>query len=184
MIWFFSVGALALLGIDQFTKWLTIRFIMPVSTVPIIKNVFHLTYIENAGAAFGIMQNKTWLFVVITVLFLAAVLGYFIKRKPQSKLMVCALTLLTGGALGNFIDRIFRGYVVDMLDFRLIHFAVFNMADVFVVAGALLLAYYLIFVEGRKKPVAYQTADVISTYIYRKDEQEQPQEQKEQTDDE
>ena len=68
-----------------------------------------------------------------------------IKKKPQNKLLVISLTMLTGGALGNFIDRIFRGYVVDFLDFCLINFPIFNVADCFVVIGAILIAIYILF---------------------------------------
>lgn len=151
MLFFYIIGSLLLVGIDQLVKWLTVRFIMPVGTIPVIKDVFHLTYLENSGAAFGVLQDRIWLFAIITVVFVAAVTWYVIKKKPDSRLVLVSLTLLAGGALGNFIDRVSRGYVVDLFDFRLINFAIFNCADVFVVVGAFLLAFYLIFVEGRRE---------------------------------
>ena len=151
LILFFAVGAALLLGVDQLVKYLVIRYVMPVSTVPIIENVFHLTYLENYGAAFGVLQNKLWIFIPITVVFVGFVVFYLVKRRPTSRLQIVSLTLLVGGALGNFLDRIVRGYVVDMFDFRLIHFAIFNCADVFVVVGTVLLALYLVFVEDAKK---------------------------------
>ena len=119
-----------------------------VETIPLIENVFHLTYCENRGAAFGILQNRFGLFFCITAVVLVAVTVYMIKKRPQNLCLNLSVTLLVGGALGNFIDRIFRGFVVDFFDFRLIHFAIFNVADCFVVCGAVLLAWYLIFVEG------------------------------------
>ncbi len=148
---FVIVGAIVLLGIDQLVKYLTVLCVKPAVTVPIIQDVFHLTYVENRGAAFGVLQERLGLFVIITLVFIIGVFWFLVRYKPQSKLLLTSLALLVGGALGNFLDRIIRGYVVDMFDFRLIHFAVFNAADVFVVVGAILLACYLIFVEGKKE---------------------------------
>ena len=139
---------LVLAFIDQLSKLAVLKFVRPVETIPLIENVFHLTYCENRGAAFGILQNRFGLFFCITAVVLVAVTVYMIKKRPQNLCLNLSVTLLVGGALGNFIDRIFRGFVVDFFDFRLIHFAIFNVADCFVVCGAVLLAWYLIFVEG------------------------------------
>lgn len=151
MLGLFFIGIAVLLAADQFTKWMILERLTQVETVPLIRNVFHLTYCENRGAAFGILQNQIWIFVVITVLVLAAVVFYMVRYRPKSKWLNAALILLVGGALGNFIDRIFRGFVVDFLDFRLINFPIFNVADCFVVVGAVLLACYLIFSEYHKE---------------------------------
>lgn len=151
MLVLYIVGSLLLFAVDQISKLLVCKFVQPALTIPLWKQVFHLTYLENRGAAFGILQNKFIFFYIITVLVLLAVLLYVIKKRPQSRVLNISLALLSGGALGNFVDRLFRGYVVDFLDFRLINFPVFNLADCFVVCGAFLLAAYIIFVEGKGK---------------------------------
>lgn len=148
MLALYCIGVIVLAFIDQLSKLAVLKFVRPVETIPLIENVFHLTYCENRGAAFGILQNRFGLFFCITAVVLVAVTVYMIKKRPQNLCLNLSVTLLVGGALGNFIDRIFRGFVVDFFDFRLIHFAIFNVADCFVVCGAVLLAWYLIFVEG------------------------------------
>ncbi len=151
MLGVFFIGIAILLLLDQITKWIVLKTLVSVDTVALIDGIFHLTYCENRGAAFGIMQNQVWFFVIVTIVVLAAVIWYMIKHKPENKWLNLSLTLLIGGALGNFIDRIFRGYVVDFLDFRLINFPIFNVADCFVVVGAIILACYLIFSEYEKE---------------------------------
>ncbi len=151
MLGVFFVGIAALLLLDQITKWIVLNTLTKVDTVALIDGIFHFTYCENRGAAFGIMQNRVWFFVVITIAVFIAVIWYMIKYKPKNKWLIFSLTLLMGGALGNFVDRIFRGYVVDFLDFRLINFPIFNVADCFVVIGAILLACYMIFSEYEKE---------------------------------
>ena len=151
MLGVFFVGIAALLLLDQLTKRIVLNTLTKVDTVALIDGIFHLTYCENRGAAFGIMQNRVWFFVVVTVAVFVAVIWYMIKYKPKNKWLNFSLTLLMGGALGNFVDRIFRGYVVDFLDFRLINFPIFNVADCFVVIGAILLACHIIFSEYEKE---------------------------------
>lgn len=129
---------------DQITKYLTILFLKPIDTLPIIKDVIHLTYVENTGAAFGMLKNQRWLFMVVSSVAIIALLIYLFKKKTQPKLENLAIAFIVGGGIGNMIDRIFLGYVVDMIDFRLINFAVFNVADSFVCVGAGLLMLYVI----------------------------------------
>lgn len=150
MLVLYIVGSLLLLAVDQLSKLLVCEFLQPIFSVPLWKNVFHLTYVENRGAAFGILQNKFIFFYIVTVLVILGVTIFLIIKRPKSPCLNVALTLLAGGALGNFVDRLFRGFVVDFLDFRLIHFPVFNLADCFVVCGAFLLAGYIIFLEGKE----------------------------------
>ncbi len=130
--------------LDQITKYLTILFLKPIDTLPIIKDVIHLTYVENTGAAFGMMKDARWLFMTVSTVAIIALLIYLFKKKTQSKLENLAIAFIVGGGIGNMIDRIFLGYVVDMIDFRLINFAVFNVADSFVCVGAGLLMLYII----------------------------------------
>lgn len=141
---FYFLGAACLIGIDQLTKWLVLEYVKPVRTIPLWEDIFHLTYCENRGAAFGMLQNWFGFFYMMTIIVVLAVTIYMVTRRPESGFVTFSFTLLVGGALGNFMDRLFRGFVVDFLDFRLIHFPIFNMADCFVVCGAILLAAYVI----------------------------------------
>ena len=150
MLILFFIGAALLVLIDQLTKLAVCQFVQGVATIPLIPDVFHFTYHRNTGAAFGIMQGQFGVFFVVTVLVVAAVVAYVLLKRPKSLWLTLSLTLLTGGALGNFVDRLFRGYVVDFLDFRLIYFPIFNGADCFVVCGAILLMAYVVFVEGKE----------------------------------
>lgn len=130
--------------LDQLTKYLTILFLKPVDTLPIIEDVLHLTYVENTGAAFGMMKDQRWLFMIVSTVAIIALLIYLFKKKTQPKLENLAIAFIVGGGIGNMIDRVLLGYVVDMIDFRLINFAVFNVADSFVCVGAGLLMLYII----------------------------------------
>ena len=150
MLIIYFLGAVLLAVLDQLSKLAVLQFLKPVTTIPILEGIFHLTYCENRGAAFGILQGRFGLLFVITALVVLVVTVYMIKRKPKNPLLVSAITLLIGGALGNLIDRVFRGFVVDFLDFALIHFPVFNLADCFVVVGAVLLIFYVLFFDTDK----------------------------------
>lgn len=137
-----------LVACDRYTKYLAQTYLRPIGSVPVIDGVFSLTYVENSGAAFGMLQGARWFFVVLTVLILVFMVVYFRKlpsEKPYLYVKLCIL-LVAAGAVGNFIDRLLRGYVVDFLHFTLIDFPVFNAADCFVSCGAVLLAFLLVFV--------------------------------------
>ncbi len=134
--------AVILLVIDRLTKYLATVYLKPIGSVPLIKGVFDLSYVENTGAAFGMFQGARWFFVVLTVLILAA-LPYIYRRLPQTKynrLMRFMMFQIAAGAVGNFIDRLIRGSVVDFFYFSLIDFPVFNMADIYLVTGSILFA--------------------------------------------
>ncbi|MBR5453698.1 MAG: signal peptidase II [Clostridia bacterium] len=139
-----SVGAVIL---DQLTKLLAVNLLKPIDTCPIIKDVLHLTYSENTGAAFGMLKNARWVFMVFSAVAIIAIIAYFFTVKPTDKLCVVSLAFILGGGIGNMIDRIFIGYVVDFIDFRLIDFAIFNGADSFITVGAALLVLYFIISE-------------------------------------
>lgn len=151
MLALYCIGIILLVAVDQLAKLAVLRFVRPVDTIPLWEGVFHLTYCENRGAAFGILQNRFWLFYIITALVVISVTLFMIKKRPRSLSLSLSLTLLVGGALGNVLDRLFRGFVVDFFDFRLIHFPIFNPADCFVVCGTALLAFYVIYLEGKSE---------------------------------
>lgn len=135
---------LALIIIDRITKVLTVNLLKPVDSMVLIPKVLSLTYVENKGAAFGIMQNARWIFVVVTIIILASLCVYIIKTKPQSKLFKWSAALIGAGAIGNLIDRICYGYVVDMIQATFINFPVFNFADCCIVVGTGLLCLYIL----------------------------------------
>jgi signal peptidase II len=140
-----------IVALDQVTKYLAKTYLKPVGSIPLIPNVFHFTYVENRGAAFGILQNQRWLFIVLTVVISAVIVYYLFTHRQESIVLTIALSMILGGAIGNLIDRLRLGYVVDMLHFVLIDYPVFNVADSFVVIGTLLLAYYILFMADSRE---------------------------------
>ena len=133
--------------LDQWTKSLVVHHLKDQSDIILIPGVFQLHYLENHGAAFGILQNQRIIFVILTIIYLAAVF-WFLHRCPKTgryTLLHIIASVLTAGALGNFIDRLRLGYVVDFFYFSLINFPVFNVADMALVIGLLYIAYRLIF---------------------------------------
>ena len=141
--------AVLLVGADQLIKFWAENTLRQLETIPLIDGVFHLTYVQNFGAAFSTMQHKRIFLILMTSVFLLAILILLATKKLRSPWMVSCWSLVLAGGVGNLLDRIFRegGYVVDMFDFRLINFPVFNLADIFVCVGTGLLIVYLLFFE-------------------------------------
>ncbi|HHY92196.1 MAG TPA: signal peptidase II [Firmicutes bacterium] len=140
-------GAGVVVLLDQAAKLAVQRYLLPGQSVPVWPGVFHLSYVQNPGAAFGILKYQTGFFVAITALVTAAIVVYARRLGPEAGWLRFALALELGGALGNLIDRLRYGYVVDFLDFRV--WPVFNVADMAVVAGVGLIFFYLLRAEGR-----------------------------------
>lgn len=133
---------------DQAVKYISVQYLKPLGSVEVIPGVFNFSYVENRGAAFGILQNQRWLFILLTIVISAGIAYYLITRRRDSLLRRSSLAFILGGAVGNLIDRIYLGYVVDMFHFTWrINFAVFNVADMAVVIGTFLLAYQLLFLD-------------------------------------
>ena len=145
---YFVVGIAAFV-LDLITKISAKSRLQEIGTIPLIEGVFHLTYVENRGAAFGILQGQRWLFVIIAVIFAVVIMLCAAKYGKKSWLLNLGLAFMGAGALGNTVDRICRGYVVDFFDFRLIDFPVFNVADIFVCIGTGLLAIFFVFFEEK-----------------------------------
>jgi signal peptidase II len=143
----FYLLALSLAALDQIIKNYFSGLLSAGQSLPLIKNIFHLTLVKNSGAAFGILPNQRPFLIVIGLLVLGLIL-YFIKKTPKSDyLMLSSLSLILGGSLSNLYDRIVRGYVIDFIDFRV--WPVFNFSDVMIDAGiGLIVLHYLI---NRKK---------------------------------
>ncbi|HOC08302.1 MAG TPA: signal peptidase II [Bacillota bacterium] len=139
MTWIIIISAIVA---DRVSKVICRQYLRPLGSIPVIKGVFHLTYVENTGAAFGMLQGNTW-FLILTSVLVSAVVAYLIwKVKPENRYVKISLALILGGALGNLVDRVLLGYVVDFLDFRI--WPVFNIADSCVVVGAILLGYFVV----------------------------------------
>ena len=141
-----------LIALDQVVKYWALHVLAQIGSIPLINGVFHLTYVENRGAAFGILQDQRILFLCITPIILAAVVYVLKKGYIRTSLGKVSLYLISAGALGNLIDRVWHGFVVDLFDFCLIHFTVFNVADVYVVVGMILFFYYFLIQHDKAVP--------------------------------
>ena len=141
------IGCLLLVVLDQFTKVLALQNLKGQEPITIIPDVFQLLYVENRGAAFGILQNKQWVFLIITAIVLAALIWALPRLSRERHFLPLRLCLcfIGAGAVGNMIDRIFRGYVVDFFYFKLIDFPVFNVADIYVTTSAIVLIFLIVF---------------------------------------
>ena len=153
---------LATLGVDQLTKMWAAGSLaaMEGGIFDLVPGVFRLRYVENRGAAFGMLQGQAWLFYILTAVAVVGI-GYVLlfKRRKMSRLMCIAFALLLSGAVGNFIDRVALGYVRDMFDFYLINFAVFNVADMCITIGAALLILAVFLEERAEKKAKAAAAD-------------------------
>ena len=127
--------------IDQISKILIIKYIDINHSIELIKNFFYLTYTHNEGAAFSILTGQRIFLILIAITILVILFNYIRKNKIKTKVESVAFSLIIGGSLGNLIDRIARGYVVDFLDFKIFgyNYPIFNLADTFIVVGVFLL---------------------------------------------
>ena len=150
-IYFLIIAGVVLL--DQLTKQIVLHTLEVGQSVDLIPGVFRFTHVKNPGAAFGILQDNRWIFIVMSFVAVAAITFYFVKVRPKNPWMYVPLAMIAGGGIGNMIDRLFygetfgNGLVVDFLDFcafpDLWHW-IFNVADAFVVVGAGILFVYLL----------------------------------------
>lgn len=147
---FYYLLAAGIIALDQLTKLLVVKYMELGQSIPLIADVFHLTSHRNMGAAFGILQNQRWLFIIITTVVVIGIVVSMIRIGKNQPRVSLALSLVLGGAIGNFIDRILTGQVVDFLDFTLINFPIFNVADMAITIGVGVLLLDM-FLEGRKK---------------------------------
>ncbi|MBQ2692171.1 MAG: signal peptidase II [Clostridia bacterium] len=159
MIYFISAAFMII--VDQLIKYWAVTELAPIGNINIIKGFFHLTYVENSGAAFSMLEGKQTFFIIIT--FAAFFLFYYIYKTGivSGKLANWAGTFVAGGAIGNFIDRLRLGYVIDMFNFELIDFPVFNFADICITVGGALfvLIIWLDYLnERREKKAAAEKA--------------------------
>ena len=146
MIYYLIIAVIIV--IDRITKSLVSTNMAVGDTIPLIENIFHLTYVQNRGAAFS-MWEQQWLILVLlpAVVMAAGMAVLYIKRKTWNKAYLLSIAFICGGGLGNLIDRVVQGYVVDFFDFRV--FPVFNIADIFICAGCGLLLLYILDFERK-----------------------------------
>ncbi len=135
---------LLMIGADLLTKYWIVTHMALEQSNTIIPGFLNFTYIHNTGAVFGILPDQRWLLIAITAIILVVCIGLLIKTGFKSKLMAWAICLVVAGGVGNLIDRIQRGYVVDFIDVKFMDFYVFNVADCCVVIGALLILLYFV----------------------------------------
>lgn len=150
MISIFLIGILFLL-IDIISKQLVLYFMVENQTIQIIPHFFSLTYVKNTGVAFSMLEGNI-LFILLMSVIVVGVLVYFAKNRESGQLENLCYSMILGGALGNFLDRIFYGYVIDFFDFTLFGFkmAIFNVADILIVCGVFLLIVLELLKERKK----------------------------------
>ena len=133
--------------LDQITKYAVVENMFLGESIEIIPGVLRFTYVRNDGAAFGSLDDARWVFMILSTVFIIGILGYMFWKKPQNKLLLSSLILIGGGGIGNMVDRVSLGYVIDFIDFCAfpkIWMWIFNVADSFVCIGSGLLLLWLI----------------------------------------
>lgn len=140
--------------LDQVSKLIVSDKLISIGTYPLIENILHFTYVENRGAAFGMLADHRWIFMLLSTAAIIVMLVWLFIEKPKSLFVRLAVAFIVAGGVGNMIDRVRLGYVVDFIDCRFIDFYVFNVADSFVCIGCGMLLVGVIYseiVEQRKK---------------------------------
>lgn len=140
--------AVILFIIDQATKYIALTKLKPLGSVTFIDGFMDFTFVENRGAAFGILNGRVWLLLVIAAVICIVIIAAMLKmpNTKEYKWLKWSLMLILAGAIGNVADRLFRGYVVDFFEFTFIKWPVFNMADIYVVIGTIVMAVLVLFV--------------------------------------
>ena len=143
---FMGIFAALIVALDQVTKLLVVNGIPLHTGVEVIPGLFRLTYVQNTGAAFSSFQGMQWLFLLVFILFTAAIIWEFSKKRwPFTSFDRWCIAAVYAGGLGNMIDRLRLGYVVDMIQVEFVDFPVFNVADCFITCGVILLLIHLVF---------------------------------------
>ena len=139
-------AAVLLVGIDRLTKWLASTYVKPSSSINLIsfkdREWLNLTYQENTGAAFSILRDKQLFLIILTSIIILGVIILMISKRVKKPAYIWSFALIVAGGVGNLIDRIAYGYVIDFVDVRIIKFAVFNFADVCAVVGTIMLIVF------------------------------------------
>lgn len=153
------VIAASIVGLDQLVKHWAIKVLSTLDTIPVIQGVLHLTYTENTGAAFSILEGKRWFLVGVTFVVLGMLIYFLIKDTFHGPVARLAISLILGGAVGNMLDRMRTGFVVDMFELRFIRFAIFNVADIFLTMGAVLLIFWVFYTDYKERQTGKAEGD-------------------------
>lgn len=147
---FYVFLAVAVFAADIITKIAAAECLKKIGTIPIINEIFHLTYVENRGMAFGLFKGGRIGFIIATVLIMAVLIVLFVKTEKCNRTawLKGGTALVLSGAVGNLAERITKGFVIDFLDFRIINFPVFNIADIAVCIGAAMLIIHFFRAES------------------------------------
>lgn len=153
MVIFLIIFGIALVAADQLIKLWAVKVLMPVGTMDFIRfddlEILGLKYCENTGAAFSSFSGAKWFLIILVSIMLLGLLIFTVRYKYKRPIFMISSVMIMSGGLGNLIDRVRQGYVVDYLDVKLFNFAVFNFADVCVVLGAVFMLIWLFFVEPK-----------------------------------
>ena len=153
----YSISVIAILVvIDQFIKYVVDLYLKPIGSVPVIKNILQFSYYENDGAMMGMMSGKTVVMTVLALICLGAITFVVFSGKVRFGVDYCCIVLMMSGGLGNIIDRIFRGYVIDYIEVLFVDFYIFNFADCLVTCAAIVMIcnqIYEIIKENKAKKV-------------------------------
>ena len=138
------ISILLLIALDQAVKWYVVKEIPLGGMRRFIPKVVSLTYLKNSGAAFSMLENQQWFFTIITLIAMGAAFVYLYRNIKGSIWLLLGLTLIISGGIGNFIDRVRQGFVVDMFHLDFMNFAIFNVADIYLTVGVGLLLIYIL----------------------------------------
>ncbi|WP_249869854.1 signal peptidase II [Oceanobacillus saliphilus] len=152
MHWYYVI-ALIIIGIDQLTKWIVVKEMELGEQITIIENFFYLTSHRNSGAAWGILQGQMIFFYIVTIIVVVGIIYYMQKFAKNDRTLAVGLSLILGGAIGNFIDRVFRKEVVDFADFIIFNynFPIFNVADSALTIGVIVVIFATIIDELKQR---------------------------------
>lgn len=145
LLW--MIISLAVVGADQLIKYIVIENVSSTDTIGVIPEILDIIYVKNTGAAFSILEGKTYILSLVSFVVCCLLVWYLVKKRPEARLLRTSLGLILGGAFGNLIDRVFRHFVIDFISVTFINFPVFNLADIAITVGAVLLMVYVIFFD-------------------------------------
>jgi signal peptidase II len=157
--WLWLLLSLGGVALDQLTKWLCVHYLQQEgASVSVIPGLLKFTYIQNQGAAFGSFSEHRWVFMIFSTIAIIGVTCYLLFLSEQNRWLRASLALIISGGIGNMIDRISLGYVIDMIDFYVIWPYIFNVADSFVCVGAAMMVLYC----GKELYLEYQQSKTAS----------------------
>lgn len=145
--------AIFLIFADQLTKYIIVKTMQVGDSISVVGDILEITSHRNHGAAWGMLQNQMWLFFIVTLVVLTMIVYFYFKEAAYKVMMQLGLTLVFAGAIGNFIDRLFRGSVVDFIDTKIINydFPIFNVADACLTIGVFVLIIEILFNQKEEK---------------------------------